>query len=258
MPFNGKSKFIEKSTDDKYVSKLIKTLIIIFSILILSVLVVDKKSENNILMHINNIYSGIDEYIEEDEEINHQEEISKVLESNSELISKEVKKHRMIAFITLTALLTILTVLVYYVMKGIRGNEEEIKNMVFKDDITNGDSAAAFRIKINEAIKNNPPGTYTIALLNIINFKLINSSFGFAEGDKTLKYIHDKIEENLKEDEFLCRSDIDNFFMCIKEKNEDNIKNRLLKIGKSINEFNENKELKHYLQSAYGDGVPIC
>lgn len=252
MPFNGKSKFIEKSTDDKYVSRLIKTLIIIFSILILSVLFVDKKSENNILMYINNIYSDINEYIEEDEEVNHQKEINKILENNSELISKEVKKHRMIAFITLTVLLAILTILVYYVIKGIRGNEEDMKNMVFKDDITNGDSAAAFRIKINEAIKNNPPGTYTIALLNIINFKLINSSFGFSEGDKTLKYIHDKIEENLNEDEFLCRSDIDNFFMCIKEDNEDNVKNRLLKIGKSINEFNENKELKHYLQAAYG------
>lgn len=110
--------------------------------------------------------------------------------------------------------------------------KEDIENIVFQDDISKGDSAIVFRIKSGEAIKNNPPETYTIALLNIMNFKLINSSFGFEEGDKTLKYIHDKINENLEEDEFLCRSDIDNFFICIKENDEESIKNRLKKLEK--------------------------
>lgn len=130
--------------------------------------------------------------------------------------------------------------------------KEDIENIVFQDDISKGDSAIVFRIKSGEAIKNNPPETYTIALLNIMNFKLINSSFGFEEGDKTLKYIHDKINENLEEDEFLCRSDIDNFFICIKENDEESIKNRLKKIGKSINDFNEDKSIKYHLQCAYG------
>lgn len=174
------------------------------------------------------------------------EKLNNSIENNKILLEDEIKKHRLIA----SAI--VLAILIYYITKGMRDNQREIKNMVFRDDITNGDSAISFEMKIKEAIKNNPPGTYTIALLNIINFKLINSSFGFYEGDKTLKYIHDKIKENLKEEEFLCRSDIDNFFMCIKEYDEDSIKQRLEKIGKSINDFNENKELKYYLQAAYG------
>lgn len=131
-------------------------------------------------------------------------------------------------------------------------NGEDLERVIFKDDITDGDSAIIFRMKAANVIKNNPPKTYTIALLNIINFKLINSSFGFSEGDKTLKYIHDKIKENLGEDEYLCRSDIDNFFICIKENDEEIIKKRLKSIGKSINDFNKNKPIKYHLQSAYG------
>lgn len=129
---------------------------------------------------------------------------------------------------------------------------EDLERVIFKDDITDGDSAIIFRMKAANVIKNNPPKTYTIALLNIINFKLINSSFGFSEGDKTLKYIHDKIKENLGEDEYLCRSDIDNFFICIKENDEEIIKKRLKIIGKSVNDFNKNKPIKYHLQSAYG------
>lgn len=247
MPFDDKNSIREKNINDKYIKRLIKTLIIIFLFLISSVLYMDKKSGDEILLYTNRTQNSIDRYIEKNQgELELKEKLNNSIENNKILLEDEIKKHRLIA----SAI--VLAILIYYITKGMRDNQREIKNMVFRDDITNGDSAISFEMKIKEAIKNNPPGTYTIALLNIINFKLINSSFGFYEGDKTLKYIHDKIKENLKEEEFLCRSDIDNFFMCIKEYDEDSIKQRLEKIGKSINDFNENKELKHYLQAAYG------
>lgn len=247
MPFDDKNSIREKNINDKYIKRLIKTLIIIFLFLISSVLYMDKKSGDEILLYTNRTQNSIDRYIEKNQgELELKEKLNNSIENNEILLEDEIKKHRLIA----SAI--VLAILIYYITKGMRDNQREIKNMVFRDDITNGDSAISFEMKIKEAIKNNPPGTYTIALLNIINFKLINSSFGFYEGDKTLKYIHDKIKENLKEEEFLCRSDIDNFFMCIKEYDEDSIKQRLEKIGKSINDFNENKELKHYLQAAYG------
>lgn len=247
MPFDDKNSIREKNINDKYIKRLIKTLIIIFLFLISSVLYMDKKSGDEILLYTNRTQNSIDRYIEKNQgELELKEKLNNSIENNKILLEDEIKKHRLIA----SAI--VLAILIYYITKGMRDNQREIKNMVFRDDITNGDSAISFEMKIKEAIKNNPPGTYTIALLNIINFKLINSSFGFYEGDKTLKYIHDKIKENLKEEEFLCRSDIDNFFMCIKEYDEDSIKQRLEKIGKSINDFNENKELKYYLQAAYG------
>lgn len=247
MPFDDKNRIREKNINDKYIKRLIKTLIIIFLFLISSVLYMDKKSGDEILLYTNRTQNSIDRYIEKNQgELELKEKLNNSIENNKILLEDEIKKHRLIA----SAI--VLAILIYYITKGMRDNQREIKNMVFRDDITNGDSAISFEMKIKEAIKNNPPGTYTIALLNIINFKLINSSFGFYEGDKTLKYIHDKIKENLKEEEFLCRSDIDNFFMCIKEYDEDSIKQRLEKIGKSINDFNENKELKYYLQAAYG------
>lgn len=253
MPFDDKNRIREKNINDKYIKRLIKTLIIIFLFLITSVLYIDKKSGDEILLYINRTQNSIDRYIEKNqEEMELKEKLNNSIENNKILLEEEIKKHKFIALSILIASAIVLAILIYYITKGMRDNQREIKNMVFRDDITNGDSAISFRMKIKEAIKNNPPGTYTIALLNIINFKLINSSFGFYEGDKTLKYIHDKIKENLKEEEFLCRSDIDNFFMCIKEYDEDSIKQRLEKIGKSINDFNENKELKHYLQAAYG------
>lgn len=251
MPFNEKNILREKNRNKIDNKRLIQTLIIIFLFFIISLLYIDKKFESEILLYIDRTQNSIiNEYILENEE--ESKKIKNIVLENKEILVDNLEKYKMIGLCTFIITTTLLILLIRYLTNGMYENKEEIKNMVFKDDITGGDSAASFRIKINEAIKNNPPGTYTIALLNIINFKLINSSFGFLEGDKTLKYIHNKIEENLNQDEFLCRSDIDNFFMCIKENDEESIKRRLKEIGKSINEFNDNKDLKHYLQAAYG------
>lgn len=250
MPFNEKNILKKKNIDEKCVKRLTQILILVFLLFIASLWYIDKKSGDEVIVYTNRIQSIVNEYIVENKEV--AGELRNIIDKDNEILQDNLEKNRNIGLFFLILTSIILMVLIRYLTNGVYENQEEIKNMVFKDDITGGDSAASFRIKINEAIKNNPSKTYTIALLNIINFKLINSSFGFSEGDKTLKYIHNKIKENLDKEEFLCRSDIDNFFICIKESNEECIRKRLLEMGKRINEFNENKEIKHYLQAAYG------
>lgn len=131
-------------------------------------------------------------------------------------------------------------------------HREGIEKMLLVDEVTGGDSRAAFYIKMDEAVKNNPPNSYTVALLNVRNFKLINNNFGFLEGDKILKNIYYEIEKHLNKGEFLCRSEIDNFFICMKENDEEIIKRRLKEIEIDINKCEWEYSSKYSVQFAFG------
>lgn len=55
-------------------------------------------------------------------------------------------------------------------------------------------SWAKFQAVAQRDIQSASPKTYILISLDIYKFKLINESFGSAEGNKTLKYVNDVIK----------------------------------------------------------------
>lgn len=213
-----KNSLIEKSKEIKLIQCLVVILVIVFSIFLVSILLVDKISENKVLEYIDLSYEKSDEFIREESKqigVEKVEELNELKRYNKSL-KKDIKKHKGTTY-TLFAIssLTLIS-LVYAIKMRVDKHREGIEKMLLVDEVTGGDSRAAFYIKMDEAVKNNSPNTYTVALLNVRNFKLINNNFGFLEGDKILKNIYYEIEKHLNKGEFLCRSEIDNFFICMK------------------------------------------
>lgn len=249
-----KNSLIEKSKEIKLIQCLVVILLIVFSIFLVSILLVDKISENKVLEYIDLSYEKSDEFIREESKqigVEKVEELNELKRYNKSL-KKDIKKHRGTTY-TLFAIssLTLIS-LVYAIKMRVDKHREGIEKMLLVDEVTGGDSRAAFYIKMDEAVKNNPPNTYTVALLNVRNFKLINNNFGFLEGDKILKNIYYEIEKHLNKGEFLCRSEIDNFFICMKENDEEIIKRRLKEIEIDINKCEWEYSIKYSVQFAFG------
>lgn len=249
-----KNSLIEKSKEIKLIQRLVVILLIVFSIFLVSILLVDNISENKVLEYIDLSYEKSDEFIREESKqigVEKVEELNELKRYNKSL-KKDIKKHKGTTY-TLFAIssLTLIS-LVYAIKMRVDKHREGIEKMLLVDEVTGGDSRAAFYIKMDEAVKNNPPNTYTVALLNVRNFKLINNNFGFLEGDKILKNIYYEIEKHLNKGEFLCRSEIDNFFICMKENDEEIIKRRLKEIEIDINKCEWEYSSKYSIQFAFG------
>ena len=78
---------------------------------------------------------------------------------------------------------------------------------------------AAFRAEFLRLAEHMPPNCYTVALLNVKGFKLINENFGIAAGDDILKYIDRVLVRHIHEGEIAARSEADYFFLCLREHN---------------------------------------
>lgn len=129
-------------------------------------------------------------------------------------------------------ILTILSFVSY------RNNKKLIQKVAFRDPITGGMNETAFRVLYHQIVKRAKPNSFSIILMNIKNFKLINEQFGTDEGDKTLRYVYNTIKENLTKNEFLARTEADTFYLCLKETNQKIINERLNGIVSFINSFN--------------------
>jgi len=62
------------------------------------------------------------------------------------------------------------------------------------------------------------PGIYTIAVMDVRHFKMINERFGIHAGNRVLAYLYRVMEGHLREDqgEFMARSESDRFFLCLR------------------------------------------
>lgn len=79
--------------------------------------------------------------------------------------------------------------------------------------------------------------------MNVVDFKRVNDEFGMEDGNEALSYIYRVIQSHLEEeqDEFAARGEMDHFFICMKAKKSDIVKNRLEEIVEDINKF-QNEE----------------
>ena len=104
---------------------------------------------------------------------------------------------------------------------------------------TSGPNNAAFQLKYTELAKTMAPDTYSILLVNVNGFKLINERLGIPTGNRILAYLYQVLERQLRpaDDEFAARVESDHFFLCLKEHEPERLQNRLDEMIREINAF---------------------
>lgn len=163
------------------------------------------------------------------------------------LVSADVISHDVNLYITQTFIITAGTILLFVLIlflfvKAYRSYYRKLEDVAFVDGVTGGMNNTAFQHKCRETLKKALPYDYSIVLLNIKNFKLINESYGSEEGDRTLRYIMQKLEDSISKEELVARADADNFFLLLRENEPERILKRIEDIVSDINTFNNEIE----------------
>lgn len=148
---------------------------------------------------------------------------------------------------SLTGIVVVFCALFFLMSQNYSANERRIKRLAFSDDVTGGNNRLEFRMKYQELCRQHIADQYVIVLMNVADFKLINKSFGTKCGDKMLRYFYTVIVSFLREKdgEFAARTETDHFFLCLKERDPEIIRERLNNIINKIN-FSHKSDLPKY------------
>ena len=109
----------------------------------------------------------------------------------------------------------------YYKFRQSAGN---LIRLAYYDQVTGAKNTAGFDEEFQNFLKKNQ--CYSVAALNIHNFKGINDLFGKKSGNDVLCFLKKTIEENLKEGEFFCRDSADLFYVLLLDYDEKIITDR--------------------------------
>lgn len=170
----------------------------------------------------------------------------------ADLISYETDRYVIQTFAIVAGTILLFLFFLLILLLIYRNNRRRLEYIAFVDAVTGGMNNAAFCLKLRETLKNARRNEYTVAVINIRNFKMINESFGTHEGDRTLHYCMQILRKNVKEGEIAARGNADDFFLCLKEGNRNIVAARLQEIVREINSFNENLENPYHLSFRQG------
>lgn len=131
-----------------------------------------------------------------------------------------------------------------------RNHNKNLRVLAFYDTLTGGMNNTAFRIRCEAMLKKAAPNTFTVLLFNIKNFKVINSYFGSKTGNLILKEIMQVLQHQAGSSGLAARAESDNFFICLRESNPNQIlasvKEITAQIHSRIQPFFEEKQVPYF------------
>ncbi len=138
------------------------------------------------------------------------------------LVPGNVMSMKMDAYMNQTFLIVIGVVIVMACILivlyiGQRSYTKHLEKAAFVDRVTGGMNNTAFQVKCETVLPKAPANTYSIALLNIKSFKLINEQFGSEQGNDVLRFLMRVLCVQVSGRGFAARADADNFFLCLAE-----------------------------------------
>lgn len=110
------------------------------------------------------------------------------------------------------------------------------------DNLTGGYNRGGF-LEQAEKVADSKGGTFCIVYLNVVDFRYINESWSEEDGNKTLQFVYQNFAGILREQELICRSGMDHFFLFLQESEEEIISRRIQTEIEKINSM-VNRNLK--------------
>ena len=125
------------------------------------------------------------------------------------------------------------------------------------DPLTGAYNMPRFEMEAARIIERTPE--YSLAGLNVRQFKFINEIFGSRQADLLLRHIKDVVMSHIREGEVFCRSTDDMFFILLKDTDRDMIRARLVQMMEEISRHavsnNRNYQIMLYCGVVIGTDV---
>lgn len=157
----------------------------------------------------------------------------------ADIISGGLDQYILQSFVIIGATILIFSLFLFAVFRFYNAHKRQLEQIAYRDPLTGGLNNAAFRARYRELSMNMEPCSYSIVLLNVRGFKMVNEQFGIGIGNQTLSYIYRVLKQHLRDgqDEFAARGESDHFFLCLKEYSPPAIQCRLNAMIHDINTF---------------------
>lgn len=140
-------------------------------------------------------------------------------------------------FLILIFVMAVFLIFLVNVYRFFNTGRRELERYAFEDSVTGGMNQAAFCLKYEELAGKMEPSAYSIVMMNVKGFKMINERFGTEAGNTTLRYIHHVLQCHIRpsENEFVSRNESDSFFLCLRDAEPESIRTRLKDMAEEIN-----------------------
>lgn len=134
-----------------------------------------------------------------------------------------------------------------------RAHLKKIQDYAFKDSITKGMNKNYFLMESKSVLTDfRKNENYYLISLDIKDFKVINSVYGINEGNKTLKYIYEKILSYLYDDEIVTRDVADTFIILLHAVDDKQLESRLDSIYQAMKKTTQEKNASFFLEIRCG------
>lgn len=163
----------------------------------------------------------------------------------AELIAESADAYTVRTFLIIALIVAVSAWLLAMIIMAFRRNRKQLEENAYTDPLTGGMNLTAFREKCRQLLEQNPPGSYTVILLNMRGFKMVNEFFGTSVGDDLLRYVSHILRRSVFSQELTARGEADNFFLCLRESRQEATRRRLKGILEELSHF-ENLPDRHY------------
>lgn len=170
----------------------------------------------------------------------------------ADLISGEANNYILRSFMIVGGVIFVFALFLIIIFRYYRKSEKRLKKFAFSDRLTGGLNNSAFQLECHKLVSVSPPMTYTVIMMNIKGFKLINLNYGIETGNDTIRYIHKVLSRHIKEEEIMARSETDHFFLCLKETDKNIIQNRIDEMISDINSYAQTSDIQHNMNISQG------
>lgn len=159
----------------------------------------------------------------------------------ADIISGGLSRYILQSFVIIGATILIFSLFLFAVFRFYNAHKRQLELIAYSDPLTGGLNNAAFQARYRELSKTMEPCSYSIVLLNVRGFKLVNEQFGIPTGNQTLSYIYRVLKQHVRQaqDEFVARGESDHFFLCLKEYTQAALQCRLNDMIHDINTFQD-------------------
>lgn len=123
------------------------------------------------------------------------------------------------------------------------------------DPITGGLNDTGFSLEAKKHLRDQN-FLYAIVVMDVRNFHRIYQTFGSANGDRLLVYLHNVLQSNLSQTEPVGRINGDTFCFLMKNRQEEDIRGRLQQIFECANRFNQQRQDPYHLDLCFGIYLP--
>jgi diguanylate cyclase (GGDEF)-like protein len=146
-----------------------------------------------------------------------------------------------ISFI-IAALISIIVAILFFYGRRKYLHDEQMKEITYIDSLTGIWNINKFTIEAEDILCNKDSRNFAVLSMDIVKFRYINDCYGHEMGDSVLKYVAQKIEDNLYEGEIFARTSCDKFVILAEYIDQTQTVERLKDACLQLENFEQNNQ----------------